>query len=905
MSSSVKRWTSYRPILDSIEGQTTKWRGKQSEVMKKMFTVSFYAYLPRCSVSNVTPKKYIITVMDQRGMAVTLTNDSYEVKPEVGDDLACFVSVVPDRRYGQSCKIVPTSTQVWDEDDDETKDGEDPDPGFGPLFRILNLQMPRAKLEVKKLFETYGLAANTILNTFQTAAAFLEWEKTGVRKEAKRVVFKTKKSTKEPRDEREVALNEVWARWYDMLNVQNHVDELKSHLRLSDTDESLHVLQNILLVNPVLSRKILDIIKEDPFSLHDVLPRSYPLRVCVDLASRIDMDESHPYHIIRKMAGVLREEEEIGNCFATYEFVLSVMRGLSRETALKILNGEWNPPEDYPGPLTIIVPTRISKMENQESEEDVSKATTTRIIGDVRETFMVDRSGREARIYRRVTWKAQQAYLQFLTKTMKRPVDEVEDSLVEGLLSTFEEDEGLTLTEEQRSVVFAAARHPLLAVIGDAGSGKTTTLKAVLQVLRGLRLREKDMGDVGKNLICLAPTGKAARVFTTKTGWPASTIDSFLCRVGGGLGMEEEVLSSFRPILVIDEMSMVTLRHTKCIAALEDLVRKSRSEKVDPSTPFIDRIVFVGDGSQLSPIGPGDVFHDTIQIIKESEGYEEGTNGGSVITLKGCQRVDESSYAIYHNARKIRSDRVRRGVEDTERRDPFVKIDQGEFKQVEGVFEIRETPRIKEEVMKHVWSALRKEKDEKARRFPTHMYSLQLMTDTNAKRKEINEWVQDVVQTDRHSDAFIRLGRDERAYLYDKVMVCDNAQQFGVVNGDIGWVVDMPRSDTVRIMLEDNRQVLLKTDTVRLTLAYCITVHKSQGSEFPFVICTLFRRHRHTTRTLLYTALSRGQKRVKVIATPKVFGECINIQDRERESDAFRLYFDDTKDSTEGSAKDE
>jgi len=832
----------YRPVLQTLD--------IKSEKVQDLLVTNRFAYLPNCTVIETMYDGFLIKVMDNWGMLLTLRNDKFDIVPDEGDMISCMVRVAHDAKYGVSCTIIPSSGNII----------KDTDSQLDSLLLILGLDKPVEKHELSILFKRYGLAANTILNTFVSSKDFLHWEKTGKVRNSKIIIGKVN-------NPREIALQKVWKSWKTLTDVETYVGKIKTLFAI-ENDRSLSNLASVFNVNACRGHPIFDLIKMDPYILYDLLPKSFPLRMCEIFASKVGIDSSHPFLLIRKMKNVLRDEENMGNCFTNFEFLLSIFVGSERDTALSILNGELALKE-YLGPMTISVPTQIGKLETDDMNIDVSLSTMQKNVGNIVNWVHVDKSGKEPRVYRVETWKLQEDYLNFLRTAMKQPIYTPDMSTVNECIEVFEREEGFSLTEDQRHVVCEAARHPLLTICGDAGSGKTTTLKVVLFVLSKLYgFEDKSVDDKEQsNFICLAPTGKAARVFSQKTGYTARTIDSFM------YSLKNSPPFCSNPILVIDEMSMVSLRHTRCIFALATLTK-------------IRHVIFIGDISQLGAIGPGDVFHDTIQIIKECCKHRDDL-GCKVVNLSGCQRTDDTSSAIYLNARKLRSERKRRGVEDS-RVLKFKKLNQGELMLVDGVFEIEETEKVKEKVME--WVEVELKKDHSSRRL---FESLQFMTSTNRVRKEINRMVQTRIQEEYHSYAKINIQADEKAFLNDKVMVCENDNELGIVNGDIGWIRDIDEeSGKVSLHFEDGRHpIYIHPSKIKLTLAYCITVHKSQGSEFPFAICIFMQYHKYLTRSLMYTGLTRGQKMVQVIGSPGVFSNCINSKDFERESDAFRLYF--------------
>lgn len=918
-------WIAYRALIDKIRGHKPPggWKGKMDQVVAALFPPKTYAFVPKALVTYASKQKYLLKITGEWGILLRLINTNYDVKPDEMDKVASLVCARPPDKYGVPLHMVAASSKEWCEGmpsfssrefdifgsaEEKTPEKEEDD--YEILYEVLKLATKDHQKVAKGLFLKYGLAANLILNSFPTHEAFLKWEAeseegdttSGLKGIKARSKTKTKTKTKRPTSE-VYALQMIWDRWQALTNVEKHLMDLQTHLAMDDEDETLYALRNVLEINPALSEPILRLVRMDPFSLHDMLPRSFPLAKCLAIAKRVGMDPWHPYHVIRLISEAIAEEEADGHSFASYDEATMFhgdVKQRCHKMAVEILSGAWHPSDDYPGPITIRMPTRLSKSQTATGEAistDVSSATVSRTLGSIREGFIVDETGSEPRVYRKGTYEAQASYLKFLRDQMALVQEETPEALIEAAIKEFQEREGLTLTKEQGEAVRSAVHNPLTVIIGEAGSGKTTVLKAILDILASLRLKTKGMGDVGKNIVCVAPTGKAARVFHTKTGWPSSTIDSLLVRLNHAesihsfLGLSEGEEVSWHPIVVVDEMSMVTLRHTRCFEKLELMAKAA-------GNVGLDRVVLLGDLSQLAPIGPGDVFHDTVQIIKAL--HEDADSSGlpppqgQVVTLRGSQRVDPSASLIYENSRLLRSDRKRRGVEDVETVEAFPKLETTSFSQAKGTFELVDSSydKIDGKIMHDchkVWAA--ESKRGWGRQTPQPLSTLQILTDTNAKRKEINKKVQEMVQADASCAAAVELSKGEYGYLYDKVMVCDNAMEFGVVNGDIGWIMTIPRQDQVRLLLEGGKQVLVNTSLVRMTLAYAITVHKSQGSEFPFVMCVFYKKFRHTTRDLLYTALSRGRKHVKVISGYGAFDKALATRRPERQSDAFRIFF--------------
>lgn len=909
-------WVSYRKLIDDILGRTShRWGSKTEHVIQELFPPSMYAYIPKSFVTYVSDRRYAIKVNGPWNVPVRLVNSHFEVIPNETDHVSCMVCAKHPDRYGVPLHMVATMAKSWSNlrgskvrecTNDQNDDNE-------VLFDTLNLCTPETKQSAVSLFDDYGLAANLLLNKF-TFEEFVVWETNHAKKYRKCHEHRSKTEY--------VHMSSVWAGWSVLTNVEKHVVEFQRTFGMDDNDESLFLVRNILELNPSSASTIIELIRLDPFCLHDILPRTFGINRCMLVASKLGMKIDHPYHVVRLIKRVILENESEGHAFADLKKASEFWGdrdSACHNMAMKILNGEWNASADYMGPIYIHMPSKLSKKESageDSSTQDVSSKTVKRVIGSIRGEFYVDRSGSYPRVYRSIVWEAQTSYLQFIREFICEKPIPYPPTIIDHAIDQFEEREGIKLTNEQRTAVVSAVENPLTLIIGEAGSGKTTVLKSILDVLVSLRLRTPGVGDVGKNVLCVAPTGKAARVFNAKTGWNASTIDSLIVRLDNAesvydfIGVSKHEEPSWSPIVVVDEMSMVTLRHTSVFNKLANMVATQTDNDGANKGCRIDRLIMLGDSSQLPPIGAGDVFHDTVQIIKtqtknivechttcldKSGSTTKGYIGAKTICLTGSKRIDPKSASIYTNARLLRTDRKRKGVEDTETVNPFELVHITAFVKEKDVFEIVETTtnEIDDDIIKQATIILKKEKEVGwGRKPPTPFHTLQILTDTNAKREVINKNIQNLVQSMRGTES-LELSKNERAFVGDKVMVCDNAIEMGVVNGDIGWIVSIPRRNQASLILEgdDNRRVIVDINKVRVTLAYAITVHKAQGSEFPFILCVFYKKFRHTTRALVYTAITRGRKRVRVMSSQNAFETAINTKPAERMSDAYRCYF--------------
>ena len=418
-------------------------------------------------------------------------------------------------------------------------------------------------------------------------------------------------------------------------------------------------------------------------------------------------------------------------------------------------------------------------------------------------------------------------------------------------LGKIEDATGLFLDEMQRKAVMEAAKQGILVLTGGPGTGKTTTINAMI------RLFESE----GMTILLAAPTGRAAKRMTETTGYEASTIHRLL-EVSGN--PEEETIGGFQrneenpldtDVLIIDEVSMVDL-------PLMNALLKA----VMPGT----RLILVGDQNQLPSVGPGSVLKDII-----------ASGCFPVVMLtKIFRQAGESDIVV--NAHKInRGDPV---ILDNKSRDFF--------------FLKRQEPNV---IISVMLTLIQK-------KLPKYVnagiYDIQVMTPMRKGLlgvERLNQILQQYLnppspeKSEReYADRLFREG--------DKVMQIKNNYQLewkiqtkygltvdkgqGVFNGDMGVVREINTyEETITVEYDEHRQVVYPYSMMdELELAYAITVHKSQGSEYPAVVIPLLQGPRQLYhRNLLYTAVTRAKKCVTLVGSEAVFQEMIrNNQDQKR-----------------------
>ncbi len=410
---------------------------------------------------------------------------------------------------------------------------------------------------------------------------------------------------------------------------------------------------------------------------------------------------------------------------------------------------------------------------------------------------------------------------------------------------------GFHLDQMQKNAVIEAARHGVFVLTGGPGTGKTTTINSMIHFFE----------SEGMDICLAAPTGRAAKRMTEATGYEAQTIHRLL-EVNGN--PEEEGNTGFSrneenpleaDVIIIDEMSMVDL--PLMYALLNAVV---------PGT----RLILVGDEDQLPSVGPGSVLKDII-----------ASRCFSVTMLtKIFRQAGESDIVV--NAHKI--NKGEEVVLDNKSRDFFFLKRQDANTIISVVITL-----IQKKLPKYVDAGI---------------YDIQVLTPmrkgllgVERLNKILQEYLNPPDKSKTEKEYGDRLFREG-----DKVMQIKNNYQLewevqtkygmtidkgvGIFNGDMGVVKNINTyEETVTVEYDEHRCVKYPYALLdELELAYAITVHKAQGSEYPAIVMPLLQGPRQLYyRNLLYTAVTRARKCVTLVGSDAVFQEMIqNTHEQDR-----------------------
>lgn len=382
----------------------------------------------------------------------------------------------------------------------------------------------------------------------------------------------------------------------------------------------------------------------------------------------------------------------------------------------------------------------------------------------------------------------------------------------------------IELATNQKKAVSSGVKEKLLVITGGPGTGKSTITKAILTISSYL----------AQNIILAAPTGRAAKRMSEITGQKAYTIHSLLefnFKTGGFKKGHQSPLDC--SLIIIDEASMIdTYLMYSLLKAIPDSAR----------------VIFVGDINQLPSVGPGNVLKDMI-----------ASKCIPVVMLEEIFRQAKGSQIITNAHRINRGDFP--NIQNSQESDFFF-------------LEAKEAEDALKNIIQLVSIRL-------PRKYGFHpLKDIQVLTPMRKGvigAENLNCALQEVLNS-KNSPIF-RAGK--RFAIGDKVMQIKNDYKREVFNGDVGEIRMIDEKEQQMIVEIDGRDVLYEfSDLDELVLAYAVSIHKSQGSEYPCVVIPVHTSHfMLLCKNLLYTAVTRGKKLVVLVGTKKAIAITVKNDD--------------------------
>jgi exodeoxyribonuclease V alpha subunit len=540
-------------------------------------------------------------------------------------------------------------------------------------------------------------------------------------------------------------------------------------------------------VTPHMAQRIYDvhgpdsvrIVRENPYMLADTL-WGVGFKKADAIAERLGVENTSPYRMDSAVKYALKNAGNDGHVYLTFGTLVESVWELCRKSKKALTDDR-----------------------KRAVEELVHEA-----LGRLQSSGVVVQEGNA--IYHITMLRAEVKLAQYVGELIdRRPILDADPYDIAIDIRRLEAVNNIEYAPEQKQAVARALASPLSIITGGPGVGKSTVIKAIIELYRKYR-------PTTDNVYLAAPTGRAAKRMTEVTGVEAKTIHRLLRynpEFGEFMYNEDNPLDG-PGLVIVDEFSMCDLELARDLFAAFDR----------------HQVVLVGDIDQLPSVGPGSVLRDLIassQVPTTRLRFNFRQAGGSRVAEYANLIVDGEVPPL------------RAGVADGDVLYIEVEDAAGAAAKVEEI--------VKEAVQKQGLN-------------PMDFQVLAPMHRSAVGVQKLNAMVRDIVNPDDGSSGV----RDFRAR--DKIMVIKNNYDLGVFNGDIGQVVSVGKN-SVTADFDGMPVTFADEDLDTIILAYASTIHKSQGSEYPLVIMPLVHSHYiMLQRNLLYTGMTRARERLVLIA---------------------------------------
>ena len=404
---------------------------------------------------------------------------------------------------------------------------------------------------------------------------------------------------------------------------------------------------------------------------------------------------------------------------------------------------------------------------------------------------------------------------------------------IDKYISLLEETNEIVYNEQQKAAIKKAMENNLLIITGGPGTGKTTIIKAIVEIYK--EMHKYDYEELTSRIALLAPTGRAAKRISESTMLPASTIHRFLkWNKDSNEFNVNEYNKDYSEFVIIDEVSMIDI-------SLFDSLLKGLTNNV--------KIVLVGDYNQLPSVGPGQVLKDMI----ESDIID-------TVHLDLLYRQNENSY-IVNLAHEIKNNDL--SLEFLNKKDDYAFIE-------------CMSPLLKYNVMEIVKKAISKGYTYKDIQILAPMYKGVNGID------QLNVELQEIFNPSSIEKKEITFG-DVIFRENDKILQLTNMPDENVFNGDIGIITmiktaheSKSKKNEIYVDFDGNVVKYEPKNFIHIKHGYAISIHKSQGSEFKMVVMPVDNSYKRMLyRKLVYTGITRAKKSLILVGSSQAFSYAV------------------------------
>ena len=414
---------------------------------------------------------------------------------------------------------------------------------------------------------------------------------------------------------------------------------------------------------------------------------------------------------------------------------------------------------------------------------------------------------------------------------------------IEKLIDEIEKDFNIKYEDLQRMAIINSLTNKLSIITGGPGTGKSTILRCILEIYARLNDTNLASDKMDYKVALASPTGRASKRMTETSGFPAKTIHKMLgYNYDGAFTFDENNLLPYS-LIIIDEASMLDV-------VLADSLFKALNNDC--------QLILIGDFNQLPSVGPGNVLHDlissnifvTTKLLKTVRQKEDS----DIVKLSNMVLNEKIDFSIFNKKKeiffypKMASDGI-----------PFILTLIDNF--------IKKGGNLDKDIEVLI---------------PMYLGVAGINECNRLIQEKFNPENEKILQRDK---IYLKKG--------DKILVKRNNPDFDLMNGDIGKVIDIINvDDKDKLYLDFDGSIIdYPIDEISdLTLAYAISIHKSQGSEFDNVIVPIFKSYNiMLTKNLIYTAVTRAKKKLIIIGDPKTLSHAITILSNERQTSLLEL----------------
>lgn len=492
----------------------------------------------------------------------------------------------------------------------------------------------------------------------------------------------------------------------------------------------------------------------------------------------------------------------------------------------------------------------------QVDDADISQAITRLVLS---EKLFIEKIDMKDYVFRQSMYLAEENIAKCIIEHTRINVEKIN---TKKLIDKVNKNTNIKLSLEQQMAVDVCLNNMISVVTGGPGTGKTTIIKCIIDILE----------EKKKNYVLCAPTGRAAKRITQTTGKEAKTLHRLLeiSKVDDNdidMFYEYKVKQVEEEVVIIDEASMIDLM------MMNNLVKG-----IKPNT----QLIIVGDVNQLPSVGPGSILKDIISsdvvpTVELKQIYRQSAQSDIIVN---AHRVNDGLYPQFKN-------------KDTDLFFiPTISVEQT-IEQIESLISYRLATFADLDILKDLQILTPMKKTE----LGTVELNEKIQEILNPKSAKKNQ-VEYASKIFRENDKVMQIVNN-----YDKKYSIEGKFFEGIYNGDIGYIKSIDNeSERLYVEFDDNRLVEYDFDELdQLEHSYAITIHKSQGSEFDYVILPIFTGYKKLlTRNLLYTAMTRAKKMLVIIGNRNVVNYMVdNLESKNRKTGLkeklVNLLYDDKK----------